>query len=61
MEKAKKTPEFWKKPRAIFSRQALPKKAKNEESGVKKANLTTLLSMPPIYLLDICMIWGGTT
>ena len=42
MEKAKKTPEFWKKPRSIFSRQALPKKAKNEESGVKKANLTTL-------------------
>ena len=43
MEKAKKTPEFWKKPRSIFSRQALPKKAKNEESGVKKANLTTLV------------------
>ena len=44
MEKAKKTPEFWKKPRSIFSRQALPKKAKNEESGVKKANLTTLVA-----------------
>ncbi len=35
---------WWKKPRKRqnFSRQALPKKAKNEESGVKKANLKTL-------------------
>ncbi len=53
MEKAKKTPEFWKKPRSIFSRQALPKKAKNEESGVKKANLTTLTLINKTNRLDI--------